>query len=168
MQLPALLRPAAGVRKKCSSKFVVVPIRPLGGRRRWIIAAQNAGGDSVTIALRELAKCWEARLAKVEIDKALRKFYRVNVRFPDHLDEVQTDIPESLRLDSWGQPWIYKTAAPEEFREARRPALRTWPDSLSAALHAGNRRQGRAGRAGVENCPARSGGWPRALKFATP
>ena len=29
--------------------------------------------------------------------------------------EVQADIPESLRLDPWGQPWIYKTTAPEGF-----------------------------------------------------
>jgi hypothetical protein len=113
MQLPALLRPAAEFQK------VLLQIRAGADPATWRApvdrAAQNAGGDSVTVALRELAKCWQARLAEVEIDKALRKFYRMNVRFPDHLDEVRADIPESLRLDPWGQPWIYKTIAPEGF-----------------------------------------------------
>jgi hypothetical protein len=113
MQLPALLRPAAEFQK------VLLQIRSGADPSVWRAAvdraAQNAGGDSVTVALRELGKCWQARLAEVEIDKALRKFYRTNVRFPDHLAEVQADIPESLRLDPWGQPWIYKTTAPEGF-----------------------------------------------------
>ena len=113
MQLPALLRPAAEFQK------VLLQIRagaePAAWRAPVDRAAQNAGGDSVTIALRELAKCWQARLAEVEIDKALRRFYRMNVRFPDHLGEVHADIPESVQLDPWGQPWIYKTTAPEGF-----------------------------------------------------
>jgi hypothetical protein len=113
MELPALLRPAAEFQKTLLQ--IRLGADPAAWRAPVDRAAQNAGGDSVTIALRELARCWQARLAEVEIDKALRKFYRMNVRFPDHLDEVQGDIPESLRLDPWGQPWIYKTTAPEGF-----------------------------------------------------
>jgi hypothetical protein len=50
-----------------------------------------------------------------DIDKALRKYYRNNVQFPDHLDAVKADIPEVLRVDPWGEPWIYKPTSPQGF-----------------------------------------------------
>jgi hypothetical protein len=113
LQLPALIRPAADF------QIMLLQIRAgaevLTWRPQMDRYAQNAGGDSVMVSLRELAKYWEARLAMREIDKVLRKYYRENVQFPDQLEAVKTAIPEALRMDPWGEAWIYKPAAPEGF-----------------------------------------------------
>jgi hypothetical protein len=37
------------------------------------------------------------------------------VQFPDQLDAVKTDIPEALRVDPWGEPWVYRLTAPQGF-----------------------------------------------------
>lgn len=113
MQLPALVRPAAEFQK------MLLQIRAGSEVTAWRSHmdryAQNAGGDSVMVALRELARYWEARLAVHEIDRVLRNYYRENVQFPDRLDAVKSAIPEALRVDPWGEPWVYKPTVPEGF-----------------------------------------------------
>lgn len=110
-QLPAPLRPAAEFQK------VLLQIRAGAGVPAWCeqmnLTAQYAGSDPVLLALRELARYWQARLEVRVIDKALRKFYGANVCFPAQLNQVTADIPEPLRIDPWSEPWAYKpTAAP--------------------------------------------------------
>ena len=105
--------------------------------------AKAFGEDGVTVALRELAKCWQARRAMAEIDKVLRKFYGANVRFPDKFDEVKTDIPEVLKLDPWGEAWVYKPTTAKTFAKyakqrydlgpMRYPDLSTIKEALAAA-----------------------------------
>ena len=63
----------------------------------------------------EISRAWLARLEMADIDTALHNYYRRNVTFPATLAEVEADIPENLRKDPWGDPWIYKTAAPQGF-----------------------------------------------------
>ena len=103
--------------------------------------AKAAGDDGVTASLRELAKCWQARRAMDEIDKALRKFYGANVRFPDKLDEVK--IPEAVKVDPWGEAWVYKPTTAKTFAKfakqryelgpTRYPDLSTIKEALIAA-----------------------------------
>ena len=105
--------------------------------------AKASGDDGVTAALRELAKCWQARRAMAEIDKALRKFYGANVRFPDKLDEVKANIPEAVKVDPWGEAWVYKPTTAQTFAKfakqrydlgpTRYPDLSTIKEALTAA-----------------------------------
>ena len=78
--------------------------------------AQAPAADGPATAVHELARAWQARLAVEEIDRvALRKHYAKTVRFPEKLDEVRAQIPEPLRLDPWGEPWVYALHAPQGF-----------------------------------------------------
>ena len=75
--------------------------------------ATTSESDSVSAGLRELAKCWLARAAMVEVDGALRTYYRKEVRFPDSLAVVEKEIPAGAKADPWGEPWIYRPTAPK-------------------------------------------------------
>ena len=140
-KLPAPARPAAEFQK------VLLQIRSGAEAAAWRGEidkyAKAAGEDGVTVALRELAKCWQARRAMAEIDKALRKFYGANVRFPDKLDEVKAGIPEAVRVDPWGEAWVYKPTTAQTFAKyakqrydlgpTRYPELSTMKEVLVAA-----------------------------------
>ncbi|MDB6153648.1 MAG: hypothetical protein JWL90_2101 [Chthoniobacteraceae bacterium] len=78
--------------------------------------AKTNGDDSCTAGLRELARAWLSRLAMRQVDAALLKFYRRQVRFPDSLGEATGEILKSLQLDAWGEPWLYKPAAPNHLK----------------------------------------------------
>ena len=112
-ELPAPVRPAVEFQK------VFLRIRaddPVTGWRAVMAKFATATGDEpMTVALRELARCWEARARMTEIDRALRKYYRTAIRFPDHLTAVERDMPEAIRLDPWGEPWVYAPTAPRGF-----------------------------------------------------
>ena len=77
--------------------------------------ADAPGNDPVTVAVREAAKAWVARLQMEEIGKTLDAFYAQNVRFPATLAEVDRDIAKPLRQDPWGEPWTYSLHAPQGF-----------------------------------------------------
>jgi len=55
----------------------------------------------VTVALRELAKCWQAR-RQCRDRQGVRKFYGANVRFPDKLDEVRRRF-RAVKVDPWAR-----------------------------------------------------------------
>ena len=75
------------------------------------------------------------------IDVVLRNYYRRDVDFPPALSEVQADIPENLRKDPWGEPWVYHPHAPLGFDKlasqryqlgpTRFPQLATLADAIS-------------------------------------
>ncbi|HYR58011.1 MAG TPA: hypothetical protein VEO95_05260, partial [Chthoniobacteraceae bacterium] len=103
--------------------------------------ASAPGDDGVIVALRDVAKIWLARAAMEQIDAALRKFYRKQVRFPDTLAEVQRDIPAEAQRDPWGEAWTFAPAAPKGFAiakqryqlgPARLPRLSTLEDAVKS------------------------------------
>ena len=137
-KLPAPARPAAEFQK------VLLQIRSGADIVVWRGEidryAKAPGDDGMTASLRELAKCWQARRAMDEIDKVLRKFYGVNVRFPDKLDEVK--IPEAVKADPWGEAWVYKPTTSKTFAKfpkqryelgpTRYPELSTIKEAMTA------------------------------------
>ena len=77
--------------------------------------AQRTGGDAAIQIVGDVARVWLARVQMEDLDGALRKYYRQNVRFPDTLSAVLKDVPASLQNDPWGQPWVYQLRAPPGF-----------------------------------------------------
>jgi len=110
--LPETARPAAQFQKVFLQMLSGVP------QGTWRVElekhAQRAGG-AASQALSEVAKVWLARVQMQDLDAALRRYYRFNVRFPDTLSAVMKDVPASLQNDPWGQPWMYQLKAPAGF-----------------------------------------------------
>lgn len=77
--------------------------------------ADAPGADPVTAATRDVARAWVARAAMRGIGVVLDDFYAKNVRFPMAFSEVDKDLPRDLKADPWGEPWSYRTHAPEGF-----------------------------------------------------
>jgi len=77
--------------------------------------AAAPGGDPVAEGVRDGARAWSARLQMADIGLALRLYYRNQVRFPATLSEIENNLPQNLRKDPWGEPWIYKPTAPQGF-----------------------------------------------------
>ena len=69
----------------------------------------------VVAGVREVSLAWLARFQMGEIDLVLRAYYRSHVRFPSSLAEFENDLPQNLRKDPWGDPWLYKPRAPQGF-----------------------------------------------------
>jgi len=99
------------------------------------------GGNPVVEGVREAARAWFARLQMADIDQALRLYYRAHVQFPATLAEIEGDLPQTLRKDPWGEPWIYKPLAPQGFERlamqryqlgpTRFPNLAPLPEALT-------------------------------------
>ena len=111
---PPALRPAIDF------EILLIRIRAGAPVPEWrddmLKVAQAPAADGPATAVRELARAWQARLAVEEIERvALRRHYANTVRFPEKLDEVRAQIPEPLRLDPWGEPWVYALHAPQGF-----------------------------------------------------
>ena len=70
------------------------------------------GNDPVAQGIREAARPWLARVWIEDLAVILRNYYRHHVSFPDKL----VDLPEVLRVDPWGQPWVYKLHEPVGFK----------------------------------------------------
>ena len=49
------------------------------------------------------------------IDAVLEDFYAKNVRFPRRSRKWTRACPAELKTDPWGEPWAYRTHAPEGF-----------------------------------------------------
>ncbi len=74
----------------------------------------RGSGDPVHAAARELARAWLTRLDMEDVKRALKMYYRMEVRYPDALAQIATHprIPASDRppeSDRWGRKWAYKT-----------------------------------------------------------
>lgn len=112
-QLPPPARPAADFQK------LLLRLRagadPAACRAELEKYARVTESGGTGAGLRDLAKCWLARLAMREIDHALRQYYRHAVRFPEKLDEVKSSLPEWVKLDPWGEAWAYQPTAPAGF-----------------------------------------------------
>jgi hypothetical protein len=103
---------------------------------------QPAAHDPVAQGVAEVARAWLARAWMLELDQALRKYYRRRVEFPAALEPVFKDVPEKLHLDPWGQPWVYTRHAPEGFSRqvnqryqlgpARYPLLAGWHAAIQS------------------------------------
>ena len=139
--LPAQLKPAVQFQK------TLLQIRAGNNESAWRAdlerAARNTAEDGVSVALREFAKYWLARLSVQQIDKALRKYYAEAVRFPDTLAEVKKNIPEATAADPWGQPWVYRPRPPAglakltkqryQLGPTRWPELSTFAEAVKSA-----------------------------------
>jgi hypothetical protein len=71
--------------------------------------------DPIASALRDLAKAWIARVEMRAIGVVLDNYYAQNVHYPKALSDVERDLPNDLKLDPWGEPWVYRTHAPDGF-----------------------------------------------------
>lgn len=85
--------------------------------------ASLTGEDPVNQGVRDVARLWLARVAMQDIDAALRNYYRQHVEFPAKLP----DLPEKLRVDPWGQPWVYALHAPRGFEKQTNQRYRLGP-----------------------------------------
>ena len=79
---------------------------------RGLVAADRPE-DAMGHGVAEVARAWLARVGMLKIDAGLHQFYRHHVRFPDRFSEIEPALPEGLRRDPWGRPWVYKTGAPQ-------------------------------------------------------
>jgi hypothetical protein len=124
-EVPAPVRPAIDFEK------LLLKVRSADRPNEWRPEMEKfgkaLGDDAVTAGLRELAKLWLARAMMEEIDDALRKFYRREVRFPDSLEAVLPDIPAEARRDPWGEAWVYRTAAPPGFTKLAKQRYQLGP-----------------------------------------
>ncbi len=110
---------------------------PSAWRDEIVKLANSKEQDPVQSGLAEISRAWLARLDMADIDTALRNYYRHNVRFPATLAEVESGVPDPLRKDPWGEPWIYKIASAHGFEGLERPALSARPDAISATRKPG-------------------------------
>ena len=103
---PAQLWPAIDFQKVFLQMITAAPEQAWLDDLKKLVAL--TGDDLVTATVRDKARFWLARIEMKQIDVALRKYYADKVVFPDSLDVVKKDIPENLRVDPWGKPWVYK------------------------------------------------------------
>lgn len=102
-------------------RFEEALVRVLGrvNESDWLPAmrtlATASGTDPVAAAVREAAKAWIARAAMREIGVSLDDYYAQNVRYPGALAEIERALPQDLRADPWGEPWVYRLHAPVGF-----------------------------------------------------
>jgi len=103
--LPAELRPAADFEK--------VFLRIISGlpQAAWLPDARKFARLEGPVG--DVARTWLARVEMEEIDAALREYYAENVRFPDSLEEAK--LPDGLRMDPWGEKWVYRLSSPQGF-----------------------------------------------------
>lgn len=124
-KVPSPLRPAIEFEK------LLLKVRSADRSSEWREEmekfAKAPGDNPMTAGLRELAKAWLARVLMDEIDGALRKFYRREVRFPDSLEAVLPDIPADAKRDPWGEAWVYKTATPKGFTKLNKQRYQLGP-----------------------------------------
>jgi hypothetical protein len=102
-------------------RFQEAFVRALVGdpESNWLPEMQSLAStqetDAMTSALRDVAKAWIARVEMREIGKTLDTYYVQNVRYPDSFSAIERDLPASLKLDPWGEAWVYRLHAPVGF-----------------------------------------------------
>jgi len=111
--LPSLLLPAVKFQR------LLLKIRTGTRVEDWRDEVKKFASDAektpVGAGLRDLALAWEARARMAEIDKALRGYYRANVRFPAKLSEA--GVTGAAANDPWGDAWAYSPTKPKGFSE---------------------------------------------------
>ena len=116
--LPPELKPAAKFQQLFLQIISGAKESAWSGDLKGLIAADATDPSPakfVNHTVADLAKAWIARAQMRQIDVVLRNYYRHQVRFPAQFSEIEPDLFEPLRRDPWGEPWAYKTQAPEGF-----------------------------------------------------
>ena len=116
--LPTELKPAAQFQKTflkilASAESKAQPLEPDWVNELRAFIAADHENDPLAHAVAEVSRAWLARAQMRTIDAALRQYYRQNIRFPDTFSAIEASLPEPLRLDPWGQPWVYQPRAPQ-------------------------------------------------------
>ena len=111
--IPAELQPALQFQKTFGTILTGTPLATW--RADLEKFARLTGTDPVTQGVREVARMWLTRVWMEDLGSILRNYYRHHVSFPDTLAALGKDLPESLRADPWGQPWVYSAHAPVGF-----------------------------------------------------
>ena len=116
--LPAELKPAAQFQKTFLKILASKPPKAQLLEQDWVaelraFIAADRENNPVAHGVAEVARAWLARVQMQAIDAALHQYYRQNVHFPDQFSAIQARLPEPLRLDPWGQPWVYEPRAPQ-------------------------------------------------------
>jgi len=136
--IPAALQPALQFQKIFCTILAGAPAATWRADLEKL--ARLTGTDPVAQGVREAARPWLARVWMEDIDGVLRDYYRHHVSFPDKL----VDLPEPLRTDPWGQPWVYSLHEPTGFKRQTNQRYQLGPtrnpqlSSLHAAIR--NRR----------------------------
>ena len=89
--------------------------------------ATATGTDPVAAGLRDVSRAWLARVEMQNIGTILDGYYAQNVRYPAAFNEVEKMLPADLRLDPWGQPWVYQPHAPQGFAKETRQRYQLGP-----------------------------------------
>ena len=140
--VPAALQPALQFQKTFCAILLGAPAE--AWRADLEKFAHLTGDDPVTQGVRFTASTWLARVWMQDIDAILRKYYQHHVCFPDTLAALGPTLPEALRVDPVGRPWLYQLQAPTGFARQTNQRYRLNPDqeiyvsSLRDAIH--NRR----------------------------
>jgi len=143
--LPSALTPAVQFQR------VLLRIRAGAPMTEWREEVKAFTSDKdrspAALAIRELALAWEARARMAEIDTALRRYYRANVKFPAKFGEAS--VPASAATDPWGEAWVYSPSKPKGFSDkftsqrytltpAKHPQVRSVEDTLATPAPARN------------------------------
>jgi len=112
-------------------------------REAFLRAAKAPASDRLGLATRELARGWLARLQMVQLDAALRLYWKDRIEYPAKLEALveRKLIPPELLVDPWGKPFAYTTGAlkavpdlPRQTYSLRCTAIEGDSRSLKAAL----------------------------------
>jgi len=140
--LPKELQPAVRFQKVFAA---ILNGEPLDDWRADLEALTKADpADPVAQGVSDVARVWQARVWMDDMDGVLKKYYQQHVAFPEKLDGLGNSLPETLRADPWGQPWVYSLRAPQGFARQTNQRYQLGPSrypqlsTLAAALQ--NRR----------------------------
>jgi len=99
---------------QCAIQFqkVVLQIVSKAPASAWRPTLETLAKSAENENVREAARIWLAREQIKELDAVLKRYYIKHVKFPASLAELGDALPESLRLDPWGEPWAYSLRAP--------------------------------------------------------
>ena len=83
----------------------------------------EARDDAIRRGARLQARSWLTRLDREEVKRALQRYYRQEVRFPERLRDIAAhprlaSAPAFPPVDRWGRPWDYATLAPASMPQA--------------------------------------------------
>ncbi len=111
--VPSALQPALQFQKMFCAILAGAPVSDWRADLEKFV--RLTGDDPVMQGIREAARPWLARVWMEDLAAVMRNYYQRHVSFPDTLTALGKDLPQSLRVDPWGQPWVYSPHAPTGF-----------------------------------------------------
>ena len=112
-------------------------------REAFLRAAKAPANDGLGLATRDLARGWLARLQMVQLDAALRLYWKDRIEYPEKLEALveRKLVPAELIVDPWGKPFAYTTGTlkavpdlPRQTYSLRCTAIEGDSRSLKAAI----------------------------------